>query len=87
MSNQVAVRLTDDLLASLDWLVIRCDYENRAEAIRAALAAATKQERDREIDEQIRRAYQRMPETSSEHVTADLSVWDDLDDEDWSTWR
>ena len=44
-TTQVAVRLNDDLLESLDWLVIRCSYENRAEAIRDALEALAKRER------------------------------------------
>jgi metal-responsive CopG/Arc/MetJ family transcriptional regulator len=33
-TTQIAVRLDDELLAALDWLVTRCHYENRAEAIR-----------------------------------------------------
>jgi Arc/MetJ-type ribon-helix-helix transcriptional regulator len=84
--TQVAVRMTDELLGDLDWLVVRCDFENRAEAIRAALTELVKRERDREIDERIVAAYTAMPQTDDEVIPADLSVWDDLDDEDWSDW-
>lgn len=84
--TQVAVRMNDELLGDLDWLVVRCDFENRAEAIRAALAELVKRERDREIDERIVAAYTAMPQTDDEVIRADLSVWDDLDDDDWSDW-
>lgn len=84
--TQVAVRMNDALLGDLDWLVVRCDFENRAEAIRAALTELVKRERDREIDERIVAAYTAMPQTDDEVIRADLSVWDDLDDDDWSDW-
>ena len=78
------------LLERLDWLVARCSFENRAEAIRAAIERLAKQEREREIDEQIVEAYTRMPQTQDELEglgSPDFSAWDALDEEDWSDWE
>ena len=86
MSTQVAVRLDDQLLRDLDWLVIRCSFENRAEAIRTALGELAERERQREIDERIIAAYTATPQTPDETITPDFSVWDQLDDDDWSEW-
>ncbi len=86
MSTQLALRLPDDLLADLDWLVVRCQYSTRTEAMRTAIEAAIKAERSRAIDEQYLAAYTKYPQTEEE--LADLS-WQsspDLDDEDWSGW-
>lgn len=85
MSTQLAIRLPDGLLAELDWLVVRCEYSTRAEAMRTAIEAMIRAERSREIDEQYIAAYTKWPQTEEE--LADLS-WQsspDLDDnEDWS---
>lgn len=86
MTLQVAVRLDDQTLRELDWLVDRCEFDTRAEAIRAALGVLVKRERDREIDERIVAAYTETPSTPDEAIRPDLSVWDGLDDEDWSDW-
>ncbi len=50
MSTQLAIRLPDETLADLDWLVVRCHYSSRTEAMRAIEAAIG--ERRRVIDEQ-----------------------------------
>jgi Arc/MetJ-type ribon-helix-helix transcriptional regulator len=87
-TTQVAVRMEQELLERLDWLVVRCSFENRAEAIRAAIERLAKQEREREIDEQIVDAYTRMPQTEGELPSARVfSSWNELDDEDWSDWE
>lgn len=86
MSTQVAVRLDDQLLGGLDWIVARCEFENRAEAIRAALTELVDRERNREIDERIVAAYTARPQTPEEAITADLTTWDALDDDTWSDW-
>ncbi|MFP5487531.1 MAG: CopG family ribbon-helix-helix protein [Acidimicrobiia bacterium] len=86
MSSQVAVRLDDQLLGELDWLVTRCEYETRADAIRAALSELVRRERDREIDERIVAAYTAAPPSTDEAIPADLAVWDSLADDDFSDW-
>jgi len=85
MSTQLALRLTEETLAGLDWLVVRCQFSNRTEAMRVAIEAMIAAERRKEIDEQYAEAYTRLPQTDDE--LADLA-WQnspDLDEEeDWS---
>ena len=78
--------MNDELLQSLDWLVVRCDFENRAEAIRAALEAFADAERQRQIGEQIVAGYERIPETAQEVDWARLTTFDGLPDDDWGDW-
>jgi Arc/MetJ-type ribon-helix-helix transcriptional regulator len=85
-TTQVAVRMEPELLERLDWLVARCSFENRAEAIRSAIEKLAKQEREREIDEQIVEAYTRMPQTEEELEWSRHNDWSSLPDEDWSDW-
>ncbi len=83
-TTQVAVRLDDELLQQLDWLVVRCSFENRAEALRSALGELARREREREIDEQIVAAYTAMPQTEEELEWAGSRGFPGLPDEDWS---
>jgi Arc/MetJ-type ribon-helix-helix transcriptional regulator len=73
-----------ELLARLDWLVVRCSFENRAEAIRAAIERLADQERDKEIGERIAEGYRRLPQTEDEIAWSRDNYWGDLDDDDWS---
>ncbi len=86
MSTQLAIRLPDDLLAELDWLVVRCRYSNRTEAMRTAIEQMIRTERSREIDEQYIAAYTKWPQTAGELAGIDHQSFADLDDEDedWS---
>jgi Arc/MetJ-type ribon-helix-helix transcriptional regulator len=85
-TTQVAIRFDDDLLERLDWLVARCSFESRADAVRAALVELAERERQREIGEQIAEGYRRIPQTADELPTPDFSTWDALDDGDWGDW-
>ena len=86
MSTQLAIRLPDDLLAELDWLVVRCEYANRTEAMRTAIEAMIRAERSREIDEQYIAAYTKYPQTKEELAGLNHQSFANLDDdyEDWS---
>jgi metal-responsive CopG/Arc/MetJ family transcriptional regulator len=84
MSTQLAIRLPDDLLRDLDWVVIRLDYDSRAEAMRDALIRLVDQERRRQIDEQYIEAYTRMPQTEEEMADIPFQSWDLDGDDDWS---
>ena len=86
MSTQLAIRLPDELLAELDWLVVRCDYSSRTEAMRTAIEAMIRRERSREIDEQYIAAYTKWPQTEEELAGLNHQTFVDLDDEeeDWS---
>jgi metal-responsive CopG/Arc/MetJ family transcriptional regulator len=84
MSTQLAIRLPDELVADLDWVVIRLKYDSRAEAMRDALVRLIDQERRRQIGEQIAEAYRRMPQTEEEMADIPFQSWDLDDDDDWS---
>ena len=85
MSTQLAIRLPDQLLAELDWLVVRCEYSSRTEAMRTAIEAMIRRERSREIDEQYLAAYAKYPQTDEELADLHWQSSPDLDDnEDWS---
>lgn len=87
MPTQLALRLPDETLEGLDWLVIRCHFSNRTEAMRSAIEAMIKIERSRQIDEQYIEAYTRMPQTDEEIGDLSWQSSPDLDDnEDWSEW-
>ena len=84
MSTQLAIRLPDDLLRDLDWLVQRLNYDSRTEAMRDALVKLIDQERRRQIDEQYIEAYTRMPQTEEEMADIPFQSWDLDGDDDWS---
>lgn len=86
MSTQLALRLPDETLEGLDWLVVRCNYSSRTEAMRSAIEAAIAAERRKQIDEQYVEAYARMPQTADELAHIDRQSFADLDDEDWTEW-
>lgn len=89
MSTQLALRLPDELLADLDWLVVRCSYSNRTEAMREAIVRAIKAERARVIDERYVSAYGATPQTEAELSYLDMQSFSNADDgeEDWSEWQ
>lgn len=84
MSTQLAIRLPDDLLRDLDWVVIRLQYDSRTEAMRDALVRLIDQERRRKIDEDYVEAYTRMPQTEEEMADIAWQAWDLDGDDDWS---
>lgn len=86
MSTQLAIRLPDETLADLDWLVVRCKYSSRTEAMRSAIEAAIRAERSRVIDEQYVEAYTRLPQTDDELAHIHHQSFAHLDDEDWLEW-
>jgi metal-responsive CopG/Arc/MetJ family transcriptional regulator len=84
MSTQLAIRLPDELIKDLDWVVIRLKYDSRTEAMRDALIKLIDQERRRQIDEQYIEAYTRMPQTEEEMADIPFQSWDLDGDDDWS---
>ena len=87
MPTQLAIRLPDETLAGLDWVVVRCQFSNRTEAMRSAIETMIKIERSRQTDERYVEAYTRMPQTDDELVDLSWQSLADLDDEDWSEWQ
>jgi metal-responsive CopG/Arc/MetJ family transcriptional regulator len=86
MSTQLAIRLPDDLVRDLDWVITRLNYDSRAEAMRDALVKLIDQERRREIGEQIAEGYRRMPQTEEEMAGGDQAFIDSVNEEPWEKW-
>ncbi|MEO8267376.1 MAG: ribbon-helix-helix protein, CopG family [Ilumatobacteraceae bacterium] len=86
MPSQLAIRLPDDLLRDLDWIVVRLKYDSRTEAMRDALVRLVDQERRRDIGEQIAEGYRRMPQTEEEIDGGDQAFLDSVNDEPWDKW-
>lgn len=62
MSVQIAIRIPEEDLAALDEAVERGAFESRAEAVRTGVEAVLRAEREREIGEEYRRAYEDQPQ-------------------------
>jgi Arc/MetJ-type ribon-helix-helix transcriptional regulator len=91
---QIAIRVSEEELALLDRLVAEEHFASRAAVIRDALARLRKERDDREMAEELRRAYERVPETQEDRdwavagalllaeSTKDEPPWDFGDDEE-----
>jgi Arc/MetJ-type ribon-helix-helix transcriptional regulator len=82
-TEQIAVRLPEELLAEVDELVAKGVYESRAAAVRAGLEAVAESERRRQIDRSVIAGYRRIPAGEAEHESAVASLRDAILDEPW----
>jgi len=82
-TEQIAVRLPEDLLSDLDALVASGLYESRAAAVRAGVEVITALERRRQIDRAIVAGYQRFPPSAMEDDAAVASLRDAIAEERW----
>lgn len=82
-TEQIAVRLPDELLAGLDDLVRRGVYDSRAAAVRAGVEAIMEIEQRRQVDRDVVEGYRRNPMTESERDAAIASLRDAIAEEPW----
>lgn len=82
-TEQIAVRLPQELLAEVDQLVARGIYGSRAAVVRAGLEAVAESERRRLIDSAVIEGYRRIPSGETEHAAAVASLRDAILDEPW----
>lgn len=82
-TEQIAVRLSEELLAVLDDLVARGVYESRAAAVRAGVEAVLELDRRRLTDQAIVDGYRRLPPTEAERQAAISSLRDAILEEPW----
>jgi len=83
MSEQIAVRIPEELAESLDELVSSGRFVTKAEAIRTALEALVDAERRRRIGELIVEGYRRIPQSDAEFDGAIASAIRSIDEEPW----
>jgi Arc/MetJ-type ribon-helix-helix transcriptional regulator len=82
-TEQIAVRLPEELLAEVDKLVAQGAYKSRAAAVRAGLEAVTESQRRRQIDRAVITGYQRTPAGDADHESAVASLREAIVDEPW----
>ena len=83
MSEQIAVRIPQDLAESLDELVSSGRFETKAEAIRTALEALVKAERRGRVGALIADGYRRLPQDDLEVEVATRAAIRSMHDEPW----
>jgi Arc/MetJ-type ribon-helix-helix transcriptional regulator len=66
MSEQIAIRLSNSMIAGLDHLVACGDFPSRAEAVRVAIARLIEQQRRQRIGNTIIEGRRRVPRTDDE---------------------
>lgn len=82
-TEQIAVRIPEELLALLDDLVTRGVYESRAAVVRAGIKALLEFDRRRLTDTAMVEGYQRTPPTAAERDAAIASLRDAILEEPW----
>ena len=82
-TQQVAVRVPSQLLATVDRLVAEGVYASRAAAVRAGLEAIAEAERRRTIDDAVVAGYTRVPPTPAEVEAARASLREAIAEEPW----
>ena len=83
MSEQIAVRLPEELASSLDELVTVGRFSSRAEAVRTAIEELIDGERRRRIGQEIVAGYRRIPQTDEELAVAAASAVRSIEEEPW----
>ncbi len=83
MTQQLAIRIAEELAEGLDELVKRGRFDTRTEAVRAAITDLVDRERRGAIGEAIVAGYQRQPETAEELQVADENLKRLIAEEPW----
>jgi Arc/MetJ-type ribon-helix-helix transcriptional regulator len=82
-TEQIAVRLPEELLAVLDELVTRGAYASRAAAVRAGIEAVLELDRRRLTDLAVVDGYRRTPPSEAERQAAIASLREAILEEPW----
>ena len=83
VTEQIAVRVPEELLDVVDQLVEEGVYESRAAAVRAGLELLAELARRHALDDAIVQGYERVPPTPAERASALASLHDAVTEEPW----
>ena len=86
MTTQIAVKLPDSLLASVDELVKHGVVESRSDAVRVGLGLLRQAADRQRIDEAFRSGFSRHPEGDDELADARRLAAEAIEDEPWEPW-
>lgn len=82
-TEQIAIRMPQELLAVLDDLVRRGVYESRAAAVRAGIEVLLELDRRQTTDTAIAEGYRLIPPTEADRQAAIASLRDAILEEPW----
>ncbi len=83
MSEQIAIRIPDELAESLEELVSSGRFETKADAVRTALETLVDAERRRRVGELIADGYRRIPQDDDEVKAATRAAIRSIHEEPW----
>ncbi len=83
MTQQLAVRISDELVEELDRFVAQGRFANRSELVRTAIGDLVERERRAAGGEAVEAGYRRQPETTEELATAESNLRRLLIEEPW----
>jgi Arc/MetJ-type ribon-helix-helix transcriptional regulator len=83
MSEQIAVRMPDELAAAVEALVTSGRFPTKADAVRTAVEALVESERRRELGERIADGYRRMPQDDDDVRAARAAAIRSIHEEPW----
>lgn len=83
MSQQLAVRVPEQLVRLIDELVERGRFATRADVMRVAIAAFVEREQRRAIGEAIADGYRRIPQTDDELEAITAAAIRSIHEEPW----
>lgn len=86
MTTQIAVKLSDDLVAKLDELIAEGTFASRSAAVRQGLLAVLAAHRRTAIDRAYEEGYGQAPETDEEIAEATRLAVDAIREEPWEKW-
>lgn len=83
MTQQLALRIPNELAHQLDELVATGRFATRTDAVRSAIASLVERERRRAVGEAVVAGYRRIPETAEELATAEQNLRRLITEEPW----
>ena len=86
MTIQIAVKLSDEVVAAIDELVAAGRFDSRSAVVRAGLDLVTRQARSERINQAFADGFRRMPERPEELHDARRLALDAINDEPWEKW-
>jgi len=86
MTAQIAIKLPEALLASVDDLVQRGRVKNRSAAVRAGLELLTRAEREAAIDRAFVDGAGKHPDSERDLADAQRLAIESIEDEPWEPW-
>jgi Arc/MetJ-type ribon-helix-helix transcriptional regulator len=86
MTEQIAVKLPDEMVAAVDRLVAAGRFSSRSGAVRAGLELVVREAEREVVDRAFADGFKRHPERDEEMRDARRLAIEAIDDEPWEPW-